>query len=107
MSWRIIMQAGSYELLLALADECHQDTAIRDVTSQLLNFMPTFPNVSLMLTRALLEQQSVEDLSTLWTKSACDGQPSMVLAASLQYTIQVCPASPDDMLPMSKPAITL
>ncbi|KAK9822778.1 hypothetical protein WJX74_007862 [Apatococcus lobatus] len=81
-------QAGSYELLLALADECPQDTAIRDIASQLLNFMPTFPNVSQKLTEALLRLQSAEELSTLWMSPDHAGQTPIVLAAHLQYTIQ-------------------
>ena len=89
-----VLQDGSYELLLALADECPQDTSIRDVASQLLNLMPTFPDVSQKLTEALLRLQTPEEVSTLWMGPAQAGQTPVVLAARLQYTIQV---SPDPM----------
>ena len=81
-------QEGSYGLLLMLADTCPQDASIRDVVSQLLNLMPTFPEVNQKLTRALLEQQPADFLSSLWT-SVSTGHTPVILAAHLKYTIQV------------------
>ena len=72
-----------------LADASPQDATIRDMTSQLLNLMPTFPDVSRNLADALLEKRSADALATLWTLPSQGAQPPVILAAHLKYTIEV------------------
>lgn len=84
------MQAGSYELLLELADAFPQDATIRDITSQLLNLMPTFPDITQRLAEALLGGQNASALSELWTEAGQDDEAASVKAAHLKYTIEVC-----------------
>ncbi|KAK9866116.1 hypothetical protein WJX84_008107, partial [Apatococcus fuscideae] len=81
-------QAGSYELLLELADAFPQDATIRDITSQLLNLMPTFPDITQRLAEALLGGQNASALSELWTEAGQDDEAASVKAAHLKYTIE-------------------